>query len=146
MAHAATAQTLSLERLKELQADALADDVDIDLETMRLWDEERARNFFENGGSHTAPISRQNIRDILDGKPPPEEAASPAGQDGADVGADGDLPPDGDPDDHKKSAPLPDIYETLGGQSQEEKEQEARPKHELPVPPESEVMTVDEAY
>ena len=37
---------LSLERLKELQTECLADDVEIDLEAMRLWSEEKARNLF----------------------------------------------------------------------------------------------------
>lgn len=60
------------------------------------------------------------------------------------AGADGDLPLDDEPHDVDPSK-LPDIYKTLGGQSKEEQEQEARPRHELPLPA-SEVMTVDEAY
>jgi len=41
---------LTLEQLEEIQADALADDVPIDLPRMRLWDRDKAVTFFEGGG------------------------------------------------------------------------------------------------
>jgi hypothetical protein len=142
-----TTSQLSLERLKELQSECLADDVEIDLESMRLWSEEKARTFFENGGSHKAPMSKQSILDILEGKPPeepPPDAAAAEG--GAEPGRDGDLPPDEAGEEAApKARALPDIHKTLGGQSKEDAEEEARPKYELPVP-DAEVMTVDEAY
>ena len=42
---------LTLEKLQELQSDAMADDVDIDLEKMSLWTEEQAVAYFESGGT-----------------------------------------------------------------------------------------------
>ena len=42
---------LSLAELEELQAAAMADDVEIDLAEMSLWTEDEARSFFESGGA-----------------------------------------------------------------------------------------------
>ncbi|KAL1510433.1 hypothetical protein AB1Y20_006740 [Prymnesium parvum] len=122
---------LSLEALRRLQAESCADDVAIDLETMRLWSEDKARRYFENGGSLEPPLGKQGILDILEGRateaPPdcegpvrPEDAAEPS-----------------------RAAGLPDIRKTLGSTS--DGDEEKRPKHELPAPA-SEIMTVDEAY
>ena len=41
---------LTLEELEDIQADCLADDVEIDFEKMSLWDETTVREYFENGG------------------------------------------------------------------------------------------------
>ena len=41
---------LTLEELEDIQADCLADDVDIVFEKMSLWDETTVREYFENGG------------------------------------------------------------------------------------------------
>ena len=41
---------LTLAELEEIQADAMADDIDIDLATMSLWTREKAIKFFEGGG------------------------------------------------------------------------------------------------
>jgi len=41
---------LTLEELVDIQADCLADDVEIDFEKMSLWDETTVREYFENGG------------------------------------------------------------------------------------------------
>lgn len=40
---------LTLEQLQDIQAEAMADDIDIDMERMALWTEEHARKFFETG-------------------------------------------------------------------------------------------------
>ena len=42
---------LTLEELQELQADAMADDIDIDLEKMSLWTKDQATTYFESGGT-----------------------------------------------------------------------------------------------
>ena len=41
---------LTLEELEDIQADCLADDVEIVFEKMSLWDETTVREYFENGG------------------------------------------------------------------------------------------------
>ena len=41
---------LTLEELQEIQMDAIADDIPIELERMKLWSEDEARYYFENGG------------------------------------------------------------------------------------------------
>ena len=41
---------LTLEELEEIQADAMADDIEIDFEKMQLWTRERATKYFEGGG------------------------------------------------------------------------------------------------
>ena len=41
---------LTLAELEEIQADAMADDIDIDFATMSLWTREKAIKFFEGGG------------------------------------------------------------------------------------------------
>ena len=41
---------LTLEELQDIQAEHMADDVDIDLEKMSLWTREKADAFFESGG------------------------------------------------------------------------------------------------
>lgn len=46
---------LTLEQLQDLQAEAMADDVDIDLEKMSLWTEAGAREYFESGGEVEPP-------------------------------------------------------------------------------------------
>ena len=42
---------LTLDELEQIQAEALADDVEIDLARMRLWATEEARAYFESGGT-----------------------------------------------------------------------------------------------
>ena len=42
---------LTLDELEEIQAEALADDVEIDLARMQLWVAEEARAYFESGGT-----------------------------------------------------------------------------------------------
>jgi hypothetical protein len=46
---------LGLARLRELQEEALADDVEIDLERMDIWTEDEARSYFESGGEVAPP-------------------------------------------------------------------------------------------
>ena len=41
---------LTLEQLEEIQADCLADDIEIIFDKMSMWDEQTARDYFENGG------------------------------------------------------------------------------------------------
>ena len=41
---------LTLQELEDIQAECMADDVDIVFEKMSLWDEDTARDYFENGG------------------------------------------------------------------------------------------------
>lgn len=41
---------LSLEEIEEIQADLMADDIEIDFEKMKLWDKEKLTYYFENGG------------------------------------------------------------------------------------------------
>ena len=41
---------LTLEELEDIQADCMADDVEIDFEKMSSWDETTVRVYFENGG------------------------------------------------------------------------------------------------
>ena len=45
-----SAMPLTLAQLKDIQADALADDIDIELERMQHWTLEEATKFFESGG------------------------------------------------------------------------------------------------
>ena len=40
---------LTLEQLQEIQADAMADDIEIDMARMSIWTEDQAREFFETG-------------------------------------------------------------------------------------------------
>mgnify|MGYP006932645595 CR=1 FL=1 len=58
---------LTLAELQDVQADAMADDVDIDLEKMSLWSAAEAATYFESGGEQepkpkpppfTAPFTR----------------------------------------------------------------------------------------
>ena len=42
---------LSLADLEQIQLEALADDVEIDLARMQLWSESEARAYFESGGT-----------------------------------------------------------------------------------------------
>ena len=80
---------LSLEELKDLQCDAMADDVDIDLEKMSLWTVDEARNYFESGGvdepaaAGTAPAFKFTSGGRATGKTPwlahiPREKDGPA--------------------------------------------------------------------
>jgi short subunit dehydrogenase-like uncharacterized protein len=57
--------TLTIEQLESIQADALADDVDIDLEKMSLWTEEQAAAYFESGGRDEPPPPRSKPFDII---------------------------------------------------------------------------------
>ena len=69
---------LTLERLEELQADALADDIPIDLQRMSLWTEDEVTAFFESGGE-TEPVER--AEEPAPAAPPaaePAPAAAPA--------------------------------------------------------------------
>ena len=54
---------LTLEELEDIQADCLADDVEIDFEKMSLWDETTVREYFENGGQlplvEAMPVTKQ---------------------------------------------------------------------------------------
>ena len=42
---------LTLEQLQELQQEAMADDVSIEFERMKLWSPDEARTYFESGGT-----------------------------------------------------------------------------------------------
>ena len=46
---------LTLSELQDIQADAMADDVDIDLEKVSLWTAEQAVEYFESGGAAIPP-------------------------------------------------------------------------------------------
>ena len=46
---------LSVDKLHELQSEALADDVPLDLAVMQHWTEAEARSFFESGGTSCPP-------------------------------------------------------------------------------------------
>ena len=50
---------LTLEELQEIQADAMADDLEIDFDKMSLWSKEEATEYFESGG------------DVVPGEGPP---------------------------------------------------------------------------
>ena len=52
---------LTLAELRDYQADALADDVDIDLERMQHWTEEQARAYFESGGTVEPPPPKASL-------------------------------------------------------------------------------------
>ena len=56
---------LTLEELQEIQADAMADDLEIDFDKMSLWSKDEATEYFESGG------------DVVpgEGPPPPPPAA-----------------------------------------------------------------------
>jgi len=58
---------LSLQQIQAIQSDAMADDLDIDLEKMSLWTEEEATAYFESGGQ----------QEPLRMKPPPELSPVP---------------------------------------------------------------------
>ena len=45
------AMPLTLAAIEEIQAECLADDLEIDLDKMSLWDEEAVREYFESGGA-----------------------------------------------------------------------------------------------
>eukprot|EP00967_Tisochrysis_lutea_P054057 scaffold67421_cov33-Tisochrysis_lutea.AAC.7 len=49
--HPTRGMPLTLAELEEIQADLLADDVQIDFERMKLWDREKVVAYFENGGA-----------------------------------------------------------------------------------------------
>lgn len=42
---------LTLQQLQDVQAECMADDIEIDLETMSLWSSAEAQRFFESGGA-----------------------------------------------------------------------------------------------
>eukprot|EP00966_Prymnesium_polylepis_P333799 7389219-Prymnesium_polylepis.1 len=46
---------LTQQQLESIQADAMADDIDIDLERMSLWTEAQAVAYFESGGTEEPP-------------------------------------------------------------------------------------------
>lgn len=46
---------LTLSELQDIQAEAMADDVDINLDQMSLWTADQAREFFESGGAQEPP-------------------------------------------------------------------------------------------
>ena len=50
-------QKLTLEQLEALREEAMAEDVEIDIERMSLWTIEQARVYFENGGEEEHEIS-----------------------------------------------------------------------------------------
>lgn len=53
-----THMPLSLAQLQDIQNDAMADDIEIDLEKMSLWTEGEARTYFESGGATEPPLPR----------------------------------------------------------------------------------------
>jgi hypothetical protein len=61
---------LTQSELESIQADAMADDVDIDLDKMSLWSAEQARQYFESGGevspAEPAPPDDTPSDDTLD--------------------------------------------------------------------------------
>ena len=63
-----------------------------------------------------APMTKQSILDILEGRVPEEPAEAAA----APEGRDGDLPSEEPTEAPEEAPPLPDIHKTLGGQSKEE--------------------------
>ena len=133
---------LSLERLKELQAECMADDIECDLRSMSHWEEAQVVAFFENGGQKKAPPSKQDLVDLLAGKEPEPGLPSADGSTGVDPSNEfGDAEP---PREERaaSSRSLPDIRQVLGDAPEEDEEPK---QHELPQPP-GEVMTVDEAY
>ena len=56
--------SLTLTELEAIQAEALADDVPIELERMAIWSEDEARAYFESGGElmPAAPPSCPGMR------------------------------------------------------------------------------------
>ena len=68
---------LTLERLKEIQSDAMADDMTIDFGQMRLWTEQEAATFFESGGED-APAGYKKPEAAAAPDAPKEEPAAEA--------------------------------------------------------------------
>ena len=54
---AASNNMLTLEQLEAIQADCLADDIDIELDVMQHWTEEQVTAFFESGGMERPPMA-----------------------------------------------------------------------------------------
>ena len=73
---------LTLDELEQIQSEALADDVEIDLARMQLWAAEEARAYFESGGT-VVPAAPP------DAKPaPPDAPHAPSGTPTASTAAD----------------------------------------------------------